>query len=296
MKIIIAGGKGFLGNALEKYFIEREHIVKILTRNPSRSNEIAWNAKTVSKWVDELENSDVLINLTGKSVDCRYTQKNKTEILNSRIESTQILQKAIDLCKKPPKIWLNSSSATIYIHAENQLMTEENGIIGDDFSMSVCKNWERVFFEKSNDEIRKVALRTAIVFGNEGGAFPKLKMITKLGLGGKQGRGNQKISWIHIDDFCRAVEFIIQNQQINGVINLSSPNPIDNESFMKSLRSAFGMSFGINSPTFLLEFASIFLQTETELLLKSRNVYPEKLLNSGFKFRFEKVEEAFMNL
>lgn len=296
MKIIIAGGSGFLGKALERYFSEKKYEVKVFTRNPNRNNEIEWDAKTLGNWTTALENTDVLINLTGKSVDCRYTQKNKEEILNSRILSTQILQKAIDLCKKPPKIWLNSSSATIYIHAENQLMTEENGIIGDDFSMNVCKNWEKVFFEESNNKTRKVALRTAIVLGNKGGAFPKLKMITQLGLGGKQGRGNQKVSWIHIEDFCRAVEFIIQNQQINGIINLSSPNPIDNKSFMKTLRSALRIPFGINSPKFLLEFASIFLQTETELLLKSRNVYPEKLLENGFRFRFKKIEEALINL
>jgi hypothetical protein len=287
MKIIIAGGSGFLGKALEKYFLDKKYEVKILTRTPSKINEIKWDAKSLGDWTKELENSDVLINLTGKSVDCRYTDKNKAEILSSRILSTQVLQKAIDSCKNPPKLWLNSSSATIYIHAETERMTEEKGIIGDDFSMNVCKNWESAFFEDSNEKVRKVALRTAIVLGNDGGAFPKLKMVTKLGLGGMQGRGNQKVSWIHIEDFCRAVEFVIKTPQINGVINLSSPNPVDNKHFMEILRNVFKIPFGVSSPTFLLEFVSILLQTETELLLKSRNVYPEKLLMNGFKFRYE---------
>jgi len=139
--------------------------------------------------------------MTGKSVDCRYNENNKKEILESRINSTKILQEAVDKCQNPPKTWLNASSATIYVHAETQLMDEENGIIGDDFSMNICKSWERAFFEKTNPNVRKVALRTSIVLGNENGAFPKLKKSTKLGLGGKQGRGNQMMSWIHIMDF-----------------------------------------------------------------------------------------------
>jgi hypothetical protein len=294
MKIIIAGGSGFLGKSLENHFQNQE--IWILTRNPKRSNEIYWDAKTLGKWSESLENADVLINMTGKSVDCRYNDKNRMEILRSRIDSTNILQKAVDNCKNPPKIWLNSSSATIYTHAETQLMTETMGIIGDDFSMNICKAWEKAFFEKDNLKTRKVALRTAIVLGKEGEAFKKLKTITRLGLGGKQGNGRQKMSWVHIEDFCRAVEFIIQNESIKGVINISAPNPIDNQSFMAILRNKLNIHFGLPSPVFLLEIGTLFLQTETELLLKSRNVYPEKLLSYGFRFRFETVENAFHDL
>jgi uncharacterized protein (TIGR01777 family) len=294
MKIIIAGGSGFLGKSLENHF--QNHEIWILTRNPKRSNEIYWDAKNLGEWSEFLENADVLINMTGKSVDCRYNDKNRMEILRSRIDSTNILQKAVDNCKNPPKIWLNSSSATIYIHAETQLMTEANGIIGDDFSMNICKNWEKAFFEKQNSNTRKVALRTAIVLGKEGEALKKLKTITRLGLGGKQGSGRQKMSWIHVEDFCRAVEFIIQNESIKGVINVSSPNPTDNQFFMAILRNKLNMPFGLPSPVFLLEIGTLFLQTETELLLKSRNVYPEKLLNYGFKFKFETAENALKDL
>jgi uncharacterized protein len=294
MKIIIAGGSGFLGKSLEKHF--QNHEVWILTRNPKRPNEISWDAKTLGNWTESLEKADVLINMTGKSVDCRYNDANRAEILRSRIDSTNVLQRAVDNCKNPPKTWLNSSSATIYVHAETQLMTEANGIIGDDFSMNICKSWEKVFFATSSPQTRKVALRTAIVLGREGEAFHKLKTITRLGLGGQQGNGRQKMSWVHVEDFCRAVEFIIRDEKINGAINISAPNPIDNQSFMKILRDKLKVPFGLPSPAFLLEIGTLFLQTETELLLKSRNVYPERLLNYGFRFRFETVDEALGEL
>lgn len=296
MKIIIAAGTGFLGKNLEKYFTEKGNQVYTLTRNPKRKNEILWDAKTLGEWKNLLENSDVLINLAGKSVDCRYTDKNKQEIYDSRINSTKILQQAVDNCIHKPKIWLNASSATIYVHSETHLNTEENGIIGDDFSMNICKSWEKEFFKTENEDIRKVALRTSIVLGNNGGAFTKLKLITKLGLGGKQGRGNQNISWIHIDDFCKAVEYIIENKNLSGEINVTAPNPLFNEEFMRKLRKEMKIPFALNAAFWQLEIASVFLKTETELLLKSRNVYPEKLMKSGYKFTYPNVETAFKDL
>lgn len=296
MKIIIAAGTGFLGKNLEKYFTEKGNQVYILTRNPKRKNEFLWDAKTLGEWQNLLEDSDVLINLAGKSVDCRYTEKNKREIYDSRINSTKVLQQAVDNCINKPKIWLNASSATIYVHSEKHLNTEENGIIGDDFSMNICKSWEKEFFKTENPDTRKVALRTSIVLGNNGGAFTKLKMITKLGLGGKQGRGNQNVSWIHIDDFCRAVEWVIENEDISGKINVTAPNPLNNEEFMRKLRKEMKILFGLNAAVWQLEIASVFLKTETELLLKSRNVYPEKLMNNGFKFSYSDIETAFKNL
>jgi len=296
MKIIIAAGTGFLGKNLEKYFTEKENQVYILTRNPKHKNEIYWDARNLGEWKVLLENADVLINLAGKSVDCRYTEKNKKEIYSSRIESTKVLQQAVNQCANKPKVWLNASSATIYIHSETHLNTEEKGIIGDDFSMNICKSWEKEFFKIKTENIRKVALRTSIVLGNNGGAFPKLKMITKFGLGGKQGRGNQKVSWIHIDDFCKAVEFIINQEDISGEINVTAPNPISNEDLMRKLKSRMKVPFGLNASVWQLEIASVFLNTETELLLKSRNVYPNKLMKSGFKFSYSEIDLAFKNL
>lgn len=296
MKIIIAAGTGFLGKNLEQFFTEKGNEVYILTRNPKRKNEIFWDAKSLGDWKESLENTDVLINLAGKSVDCRYIDDNKREIYHSRINSTNVLQQAVDNCINKPKVWLNASSATIYTHSETHLNTEENGIIGDDFSMNICKNWEDEFFKTENKDVRKVALRTSIVLGNNGGAFTKLKMITKLGLGGKQGSGNQNVSWIHIEDFCKAVEFIIDNENLSEKINITAPNPLSNEKFMQKLRKEMKIPFGLNAPVWQLEIASIFLGTETELLLKSRNVYPEKLIQSGFEFIYPTVETAFQNL
>nr|WP_315032562.1 TIGR01777 family oxidoreductase [uncultured Chryseobacterium sp.] len=296
MKIIIAGGTGFLGESLEKYFTEKGNQVYILTRTPKRENEIYWNAKTIGEWTKILENAGVLINLTGKSVDCRYHEKNKQEIYSSRIESTRVLQVAIDACLDKPRIWLNASSATIYVHSEKHLNTEENGIIGDDFSMNICKSWEKEFFKIKNGEVRKIALRTSIVLGNNGGAFPKLKMITKLGLGGKQGRGNQMVSWIHIDDFCKSLDWIIAHEEIAGVVNVTAPEPLANEMMMRKLRKQIGSLFGLNAPVWQLEIASLFLKTETELLLKSRNVYPERLLKSGFQFSYPDFDIAVLKL
>lgn len=292
MKIIIAAGTGFLGRNLEKYFLNKNYEVKIITRNSKRKNEVFWDAKTIGNWKNELENADVLINLAGKSVDCRYNDKNKKEIYDSRIDSTRVLQKAIDECQNPPKIWLNASSATIYIHSETHLNTEKNGIIGDDFSMNICKSWERKFFKLQNQNIRKVALRTSIVLGENGGAFPKFKQITKIGLGGKQGRGNQMMSWIHISDFCEAVNFIIENENFKGAINITAPEPLTNENMMKQLCKKLQVPFGIPSPVWLLEIASIFIRTETELMLKSRNVYPEILLENGFEFKYKNFNQA----
>jgi uncharacterized protein (TIGR01777 family) len=296
MKIIIAGGTGFLGENLEKYFTEKGSEVYILTRNPQHKNEIYWDAKTIGEWKNSLEKADVLINLTGKSVDCRYHEKNKQEIYSSRIDSTKILQKAIDQCSEKPKIWMNASSATIYVHSEKHLNTEDKGIIGDDFSMNICKSWEEEFFKIKNAEIRKVALRTSIVLGNNGGAFPKLKTVTKLGLGGKQGRGNQMVSWIHIDDFCKAIDWIIQNENISGTINITAPEPVSNETMMRKLRKELKAPFGLDAAVWQLEIASLFLKTETELLLKSRNVYPERLIKNGFKFSYPGFDEAVLNL
>ncbi len=296
MKIIIAAGTGFLGRNLEEYFTEKGNQVYILTRKPKRKNEFHWDAKTLGEWKNLLENADVLINLTGKSVDCRYTEKNKREIYASRINSTKVLRKAVDYCTNKPKLWLNASSATIYVHSETQMNTEKNGIIGDDFSMNICKSWEKEFFSPDHEHVRKVALRTSIVLGNNGGAFPKLKLITKAGLGGKQGNGNQKVSWIHIVDFCKAIDHVIDHENISGIINITAPNPLSNEELMMELREQIKIPFGLNAAVWQLELASVFLKTETELLLKSRNVYPEKLIKSGFHFLYPNIESAFKNL
>jgi uncharacterized protein (TIGR01777 family) len=298
-KLIIAAGTGFLGQVLVNHFKDKFEEIVILTRGKSQTIKgikyVNWNAKTFSGWENELENASVLINLAGKSVDCRYTEKNKKEILLSRIQSTNILNKAVLNCQNPPKHWLNSSTATIYRFSLGKQMDEIKGEIGNDFSINVALSWEKAFFKTETPKTLKTALRTSIVLGKNGGAFIPLKTLAKTGFGGKQGKGNQLVSWIYEEDFANAVDFIIQNE-ISGVINVVSPKPIRNSDFMKKLRKAVGFPFGIPMNTFLLRIGSFFIRTEAELVLKSRNVIPKRLLENGFIFKFENIDNAFENL
>ncbi|PTX60919.1 hypothetical protein C8N46_10575 [Kordia periserrulae] len=299
-KIIIAGGSGFLGQSLVSYFLPKDVEIVILSRNTKETGNdklryVQWNAKTLDIWVTELEGADALINLTGKSVDCRYNEKNKAEILNSRIDSTKVLGEAIQACAVPPKVWINSSTATIYKHSLAQKMTEKNGVIGDDFSMNVAKAWEKAFFGSNTPKTNKIAVRTSIVLGKNGGAFIPLKNLTKFGLGGTQGSGNQKVSWIHEHDFCRAIEFLLE-QQARGIFNVTSPNPIPNKEFMKTIRKVLKVPIGLPQPKWLLQLGARIIKTEAELILKSRYVIPEKLLATGFQFQYPVVEEAISEI
>ncbi|MDY7396482.1 TIGR01777 family oxidoreductase [Aureibaculum sp. 2210JD6-5] len=294
--IIIAGGSGFLGQALENHFIKIGYTVKILTRNPKKENDIFWDAKTLGNWASELDSSEALINLTGKSVDCRYTDKNKKEIYDSRIDSTQILGKVILQCNQPPKVWMNASTATIYRHSLDKKMTEQNGETGDDFSMNIAKAWEKAFNEFDTPKTRKIVLRTSIVMGKNGGAFIPLKTLANLGLGGKQGKGNQKVSFIHEKDFARAVEFLLTHPELEGIFNVTVPNPTNNKLLMNAIRKEVGISFGISHPTWLLKFGAKIIGTETELVLKSRNVVPERLLKEGFVFEYLTIENTVSSL
>lgn len=299
-KIIIAGGTGFLGIALSKHFEKQGIVIITLSRKRESDNHkdtktIYWNGKDLGDWKSHLEDADVLINLAGKSVDCRYTPANKQVILSSRIDSTRVLNEAIAQCKTPPKVFLNASTATVYVHSETQLNTEENGIIGDDFSMNIAKSWETEFFSTQLESVRKVALRTSIVLGNDGGALPKMKLITKLGMGGKQGRGNQFISWIHVADFCRALDFVIHSK-LSRPVNITAPLPLRNKEFTIQLRKFINIPFGISQPTWMLELGAAIIGTETELLLKSRNVYPQRLLEAGFTFKYPTLVSCLEDL
>lgn len=298
-KLIIAAGTGFLGQVLANHFKNKFDESVILTRGKSKTVDgikfVNWNAKSFSGWEKELENATVLINLVGKSVDCRYTKENKKEILWSRIKSTKILNEAILNCKNPPKHWLNSSTATIYRFSLDKQMDEVDGEIGNDFSINVALSWEKAFFKTETPKTLKTALRTSIVLGKNGGALIPLKTLAKIGFGGKQGSGNQFVSWIHEEDFANAVDFIIE-KEMTGVVNVVSPQPIRNIEFMQKLRKAVGFPFGIPMNKFFLEIGSFFIRTETELVLKSRNVIPKRLLENGFQFKFGDIDEAFDDL
>lgn len=298
-KLIIAAGTGFLGQVLTDHFKNKFDEIVILTRGKNAIREnirfVNWDAKKMTGWEHELENTDVLINLAGKSVDCRYNDENKKEIIASRIDSTSVLNLAVRTCSSPPKHWLNSGTSTIYRHSLDKQMDEENGEIGNDFSMNVAKAWEAEFFGTETPKTLKTVLRTSIVLGKKGGAFLPLKNLTRLGFGGKQGNGQQFISWIHEKDFARAVECCIE-KKIAGEVNIVSPEPIRNALFMKTLRQVLGVPTGIPIGEQLLEFGAKLIGTETELVLKSRNVIPKKLQENGFQFVYGTLEKALYNL
>ncbi len=287
MKIVIAGGTGYLGELLTNYYRkEKKNQIYILTRkqklNSGNVHYLQWNGKTKGYWTSLLEHTDVLINLTGKSVNCRYTKENKEEIYQSRLQSTALLCEIVQELAFPPKVFIQSSSATIYRHSEDVQMTEEKGEIGIDFSMDVCKKWEEVFNNYEFLKTKKIITRTSIVLGSNGGAFPIMKKMTKLGLGGRQGKGNQFISWITEQDYIKAIDFLMTKE--SGVYNICVPNPIRNKEFQKELRKKIKVPFGLSATKWMLKIGAKIIGTETELLLKSRNVYPEKLLDLGFEF------------
>ena len=304
-KIIIAGGSGFLGTALSRRFAAHGDDVFVLTRSPQMRNDgvkdVPWNAKTLGDWASLIDGANVVFNLTGKSVDCRYTEKNKRLITSSRVDSTRVVGEAISRCKTPPRVWLNASSATFYKHDPAQ-PADESGPTGatpeakDAFSIDVIRQWERAFDEARTPNTRKVALRITIVFGHGGGIFPVVRRLARFGLGGKMGSGRQFVSWIHEEDFCRAADWIIEHENLSGPINMAAPNPLSNADMMRLVRKECGAPFGLPATEWMLEIGAFFLRTETELIIKSQRVVPGKLLASGFQFHFPHLEDALRNL
>jgi uncharacterized protein (TIGR01777 family) len=304
-KIIIAGGSGFLGTALARTFVARGDEVFVLTREPQNrtdgAKDISWDAKTLGDWAGLIDGANVVLNLTGKSVDCRYTEKNRRLIIASRVDSTRVVGEAIARCKNPPHVWLNASSATLYKHNPAQ-PADESGPTGataeakDEFSIDVIHQWERALNEAPTPQTRKVALRITMVFGLESGVFPVLRRLARFGLGGKMGSGKQFVSWIHEEDFCRVIEWVIEHDDLTGPINLAAPNPLTNAEMMQLVRKECGAPFGLPATEWMLEIGAFFLRTETELIIKSRRVVPGKLSASGFQFHFPQLEDALRNL
>lgn len=311
-KIILAGGSGFIGNALANYFGTDNEIV-ILSRN-SKSNVnnafrefelkeatkknlrfVYWDGLHAGPWYKEIDDANLVINLAGKSVNCRYNERNKKEIFDSRVNATKAVGEAIRNAVVPPQLWINAASATIYKHATKHAWDEYNGEYENDFSVQVCKLWEKTFFGQRAAFTRKVALRMAVTLGTGGVMIPYLNLC-KFGLGGKQGNGRQMFSWVHAEDICRVVEFMWQHKELEGVFNVSSPNPVNNETFMRLLRKSAGHTCGLPAYAWMLKIGAMLIGTETELLLKSRWVLPTKLLENGFTFQYSMIEEAFKNI
>lgn len=309
MKIIIPGGSGQVGTILAKAFEKDGYEVIILSRsaNGLRFKTVQWDAKNLGDWADEFENADVVINLAGRIVNCRYNDENRRQIMDSRVDSTKAVGEAIKQAKNPPKVWLQASTATIYAHRYDAPNDEITGIIGGsnkenapdtwNFSIDVAKNWERTANEFELPNTRLVLMRSAMTMSpDKEGIFDVMLGLVKKGLGGTAGDGRQYISWIHDKDFINAVNFLIENENLVGAVNLASPNPLPNKEFMKIFRDTWGTKIGLPATKFMLEIGAFFMGTETELILKSRRVVPTKLLDAGFEFEFPHWENAAKNL
>lgn len=298
-KIVIAGGTGFIGQGLIDHFGEQNDLV-ILTRRPKtnkgRTHYVYWDGETLHGWETQLENADLLINLAGKSVNCRYNEKNKKEITGSRTNATAILGEAVRGLVNPPQLWINAASATIYRHAEDRPMDEFTGEIANDFSVQVCKQWEQTFNGITLPHTRKIILRIAVTLGHQGGVMAPYLNLLKFGLGGRQGSGRQMFSWVHITDVCRMISWLYEHPQLDGTFNCSAPHPVKNDMFMLTLRRVSGHVIGLPAPAWLLAMGACLIGTETELLLKSRWVLPTRISRAGFKFRYPYLQEAFENI
>lgn len=305
-QIILAGGSGFLGGVLADYFAAKEKEVVILTRHPRQREdsirEVHWDGETVGDWLAELEGARALINLAGVSVNCRYHARNRKLMLDSRLNPTRVLGEAIARCANPPPVWLNSSTATIYKHTFGPAWDETGETGGcpeakDIFSVHVATEWERVFNEAKTPRTRKVVLRSAMVLGHgKNSVLPNLLRLARPGLGGTLAGGRQFVSWIHQEDFCRAVEWIIEHESLCGPVNLAAPNPVTNADFMATIRKVCRAPFGLPASRWMLELGAFVLRTETELLIKSRRVVPGKLLAEGFDFRHPRLITALKHL
>jgi uncharacterized protein (TIGR01777 family) len=299
MKIVIPGGTGQIGTILARAFVRDGHNVTVIGRSPAPAapwRVAAWDGASPGAWADELEGADAVINLAGRSVNCRYTPRNRRLIKDSRVDTTRLVGRAIARCRRPPGVWLQASTATIYSHRFDAPNDEATGILGGGepgapdtwrFSIDVASSWESAAGEVVLPFTRKVLLRSAITFSpDRGGAFSILLRMVRYGLGGRSGSGLQYVSWIHEADFVRAVRWLIASNSIAGPVNLAAPNPVTNDEFMRTLREEWGIRWGLPAPGWMLEAGAALIRTETELLLKSRRVVPGLLAQSGFSFEF----------
>ncbi|MEY2537244.1 MAG: uncharacterized protein QOG67_984 [Verrucomicrobiota bacterium] len=309
MKIVIAGGTGQVGAVIRRA-LRSQHDLLVLTRShdlDSVDRTVYWDGKNPGPWAAELEEADVIINLAGRSVNCRYGSRNRRDIVESRVSSTRAIGFALKQVKKPPALWLQASTATIYAHRFDVPNDEVTGIIGGEesnapntwrFSIDVAKAWEAAVQNVGPlPNTRVVLMRSAMIMSpDQGGIFAVLRRLARLGLGGRAGSGRQYVSWIHEQDFVRVIETLFVDESLSGPINVCSPNPLPNADFMKILRRACGAPIGLPATKWMLEVGAFFIRTETELILKSRRVVPRRLLESGFEFQFPRWREAAEDL
>jgi uncharacterized protein (TIGR01777 family) len=306
VKVVIPGGTGQVGTALRRALRSDGHEVVVLTRRPAGDGQVLWDGERLGPWAREIDGSDVVINLAGRSVSCRYTKRNLTEMMRSRVRSARVVGQAIAAAERPPRAWLQMSTATIYAHTHGAPNDDVTGVIGGseeavpgywEFSVDIARAWERELAESKVPATRKVALRAAMVMTpDSGGVFDVLSRIARLGLGGPVAGGGQYVSWIHEDDFTAAVRFIIDQDELAGPVNLASPAPVRQRDFMRELRAAWGVSVGLPATRWMAELGALAIRTDTELLLKSRRVVPALLTAAGFEFRHGTWPEAARDL
>ncbi len=308
MKIVIPGGSGQVGTLLARRFHSDGHDVTVLSRKPAQSpwQTAMWDGKSLSEWTSYLDGADVVINLAGRSVNCRYNDENRRQMMDSRVDSTRAVGEAIAESANPPKIWLQASTATIYAHRFDAPNDDVTGILGGNepdapdtwrFSIEVATAWERTALEAETPHTRKVLMRSAMTMSPDpDGIFDVMLGLVRKGLGGTAATGRQYISWIHDEDFIRSVYWLIDHDKLSGPINLSSPNPLPNRDFMKIFRNVARAPFGLPAAEWQLAIGAFFMRTETELILKSRRVVPKLLTDSGFQFNFPHWETAAADL
>lgn len=298
-KIIIAGGTGFLGSCLRNKYNNSDVEIVILTRkrkqNEGNITYVHWDAKTMGSWTTYLEGSTVIINLVGKSVNCRYTEYNKKEIIASRVNATSIIGKAISICEKPPKVWINAGSVAVFGDSGAEIK-DENSSVGNGFSPQICKEWEQAFHEAETPNTRKVFLRIGLVLQQGGGILKPFMNLARFGLGGKIGTGNQYMTWIHEEDFTNVIDWVIRERSIQGILHCASPFPVINKDFMKAMRLAVSVPFGLPNPAFLIQIGAVFIGTEAELVLSGRRVVSRILYEKDFKFKYPHLRDAVQQL
>ncbi|MFI1441969.1 epimerase [Streptomyces fructofermentans] len=306
MKIVVPGGTGQVGAILYRALTDAGHDVVVLTRRPGRAGDVRWDGETLGPWADEVDGSDVVVNLAGRSVSCRGTAANLRAMMDSRVRSTQVVGEAIALAARPPRLWLQMSTATIYAHRFDAPNDESSGILGGgepgvpghwSYSVEIAKAWERAQEEARTPGTRKVALRSAMVMSpDRGGVFDVLLRLARLGLGGPVAGGGQFVSWIHDRDFVRAVEFLIDRDDLSGAVNLAAPLPVPQRTLMRVLRTAWGVPVGLPATRWMAEIGAFAMRSDTELLLKSRRVVPGRLREAGFTFDLPQWSQAAEDL
>ncbi|MFD0687166.1 TIGR01777 family oxidoreductase [Actinomadura fibrosa] len=306
MRIVIPGGTGQVGTVLDRALTAAGHDVVVLTRHPKRDRDVRWDGETLGPWTAAIDGADVVINLAGRSVSCRYTPTNLQAMMDSRVNSTWIVGEAIASAARPPRVWLQMSTATIYAHRFDAPNDEATGVLGGTepgvprywaYSVRIATNWEREQEQAKTPSTRKVALRAAMVMSpDRGGVFDVLSWMARLGLGGPVAGGAQYVSWIHDSDFVRAVEFLVARDDLAGPVNLAAPAPLPQRDFMRALRTAWGVPVGLPATAWMAELGALALRSDTELLLKSRRVVPGRLLEAGFTFDHPAWPEAAADL